>query len=201
MAEAEKEMYFAEKIGLPNVGLDPAMDCSHIRDEELVLVFGEKVRDHGYKFLEAKPESVRDRALELIPAIWQCELTPSISVIPESFARALVSEVCHHNLMNWARYAALSSTGDFPKEGNDGVFVYFRHGLKTFADLAMVRIRDEIDAGVEECHFADRAHELKLTEVDALEAKLLDPAHRLKVQLEVQCLNKKLKHTKGEVEL
>jgi hypothetical protein len=62
------------------------------------------VQNKGYSYKNAAVKQVRSLAEELYMPIYQVDSPPD-EFIPESFARALVSEVCHGMPMNWSRYA------------------------------------------------------------------------------------------------
>jgi hypothetical protein len=98
------ELWFQIEAGLPRAGLDPEKDTTHVSDEELLRMFGEKVPNKGYCYRNAAMKKVTSLAEELYMPIYQVDTLPE-QFIPESFARALVSEVSHCMPMNWARYA------------------------------------------------------------------------------------------------
>ena len=98
--ERGREAWFASEAHLPNNGLDPTRDCNHVSNEELQFMFGSKEKNKGYVYTAAKIHRLRERVVELYPAIWQCHSPPEGNFIPESFARALISEVCHLHPMN-----------------------------------------------------------------------------------------------------
>jgi hypothetical protein len=102
--EKGDELWFQIEAGLPRAGLDPEKDTTHISDEELLRMFGEKVPNKGYYYRNAAVKKVTSLAEELYMPIYQVDTLPE-QFIPESFARALVSEVSHCMPMNWARYA------------------------------------------------------------------------------------------------
>ena len=193
------EEFYARRIGLPNVGLDPSKDCHHVRDDELTWMFGEKKRYMGYNFLEAKSPRVRDRVKELLPPIWQSPLKADACYIPESFARAVVSEVCHHTQMNWARYA--SHRGKVSAKVGEGEYFYGTKGQTRYADLVIRRISEEIVSAEEELQHTSAAELSQKHEVENLRAKQpQDPREQLKVQLELQSLNGKLLSATGLVD-
>ena len=101
-----KESWFASEVSLPNNGLDPSRDVNHVHNEELVKVFGPRQQNKGYFYPGAKSERVKSRVGELYRPIYQFNEMPKNQCITESFARAIVSEVCHGYPMNWAQYAA-----------------------------------------------------------------------------------------------
>jgi hypothetical protein len=98
------ELWFQLVAGLPRLGLDPERDTTHVSDEELIKVLGRMVQNKGYSYKNAAVKQVRSLAEELYMPIYQVDSPPD-EFIPESFARALVSEVCHGMPMNWSRYA------------------------------------------------------------------------------------------------
>lgn len=97
MDDTRSERYFATKIGLPNYGLDPLRDCTHVRNEELRFRFGEKLAKKGYFYEAAKTPRVAERVRELYPPCFQTMVIPEGARIPESFARAVVSEVFYYS--------------------------------------------------------------------------------------------------------
>jgi hypothetical protein len=88
------ELWFQLEAGLPRTGLDLERDTTHISDEELVRVFGKKVQNKGYSYKDAAVEQVTSQDEELYMPIYQVDSTLDQFIL-ESFARALVSEVCH----------------------------------------------------------------------------------------------------------
>ena len=98
------ELWFQLIAGLPRVGLDPERDTTHVSDEELIKVLGRKVQNKGYSYKNAVIKQARSLAEELYMPIYQVDSPPN-KFIPESFARALVSKVCHSMPMNWSQYA------------------------------------------------------------------------------------------------
>jgi hypothetical protein len=99
-----EEVWFQVEAGLPRGGLDPEKDTTHVSDEELIKVFGRKVPNRGYLYKDAVVGKITMRAEELYKPIYQVASLPE-QYISESFARALVSEICHLMPMNWSRYA------------------------------------------------------------------------------------------------
>jgi hypothetical protein len=99
-----EEVWFQVEAGLPRGGLDPEKDTTHVSDEELIKVFGRKVPNRGYLYKNAVVGKITMRAEELYKPIYQVASLPE-QYISESFARALVSEICHLMPMNWSRYA------------------------------------------------------------------------------------------------
>ncbi|KAG0631976.1 hypothetical protein M758_1G295500 [Ceratodon purpureus] len=103
--QERNEEWFASEVCLPNWGLDPSRDCNHVEDSELERMFGERQMQKGYFYPNAKSTRVRKRVDELFCAVYQCSVMPKHQCISESFARAIVSEVCHGYPLNWAQYA------------------------------------------------------------------------------------------------
>jgi hypothetical protein len=99
------EFWFGSVVGLSTKGLDLGRDTSHVVDWELVRMFGERKHNKGYCYDTARSEKVRLRARELYMPVYQENWLPYESYIRESFARAIVSEICHDHRMNWARFA------------------------------------------------------------------------------------------------
>ncbi|KAG0631938.1 hypothetical protein M758_1G292000 [Ceratodon purpureus] len=104
--ERGKEKWFASTVSLPNYGLDPSRDVNHVQNSELIQMFGARQQNLGYFYPGAKSERIKSRVEELYPAIYQFSEMPKNQCIKESFARAILSEVCHGYPMNWAQYAA-----------------------------------------------------------------------------------------------
>jgi hypothetical protein len=97
--------WFGSVVGLSTRGLDPGWDTSHVVDWEVVRMFREQKYNKGYCFAAARSEKVKRRAEELYMPVYQEDKLPFDLYIRESFARAIVSEICHDDRMNWARYA------------------------------------------------------------------------------------------------
>jgi hypothetical protein len=87
------EEWFQLEAGLPRVGLDLERDTTYISDKELFRVFGRKVPKMEYNLKNVIVDKVTTRIEELYMPIYQADSTPN-QFIPESFTRALVSEVC-----------------------------------------------------------------------------------------------------------
>jgi hypothetical protein len=52
------ELWFQLEAELPRVGLDPEKDTTHVSDEELFQMFGEKVPNRGYHYKNVAVEKV-----------------------------------------------------------------------------------------------------------------------------------------------
>ena len=104
--EIGTEAWFATIAKLPCGGLDPSRDCNHVSDEEIIAMFGDKLKGRGYQYSEAKAMDVKARFEELYPVVYQSKRMPRDGFVTESFVRAVLSEVCHHNRMNWALFAS-----------------------------------------------------------------------------------------------
>jgi hypothetical protein len=89
-----EEVWFQIEAGLPRGGLDPEKDTTHVSDEELIKVFGRKVPNRGYLYKNAIVGKITMCAEELYKPIYQVASLPEQYIL-ESFARALVSEICH----------------------------------------------------------------------------------------------------------
>ena len=63
-------------------------------------MFGEKLKFRGYQYSEAKAEDVKARLEELYLAVYQSKKMPRDRLLIESFIRAILLKVCHHNRMN-----------------------------------------------------------------------------------------------------
>jgi hypothetical protein len=94
------EFWFGSVVGLLTKGLDPGRDTFHVADWELVRMFGERKYNKGYCFDNTRSEKVRRSAQELYMPIYQEDRLPHNSYIRESFARAIVSKICHDHRMN-----------------------------------------------------------------------------------------------------
>ena len=86
-------------------GLDPSRDCNHVSHEEITAMFGEKLKYKGYQYSEAKAVDVKARFEELYPVVYQSEKMPRDGFVTESFVWIVLSEICHHNRMNWTLFA------------------------------------------------------------------------------------------------
>jgi hypothetical protein len=67
-------------------------------------MFRERKHNKGYCFAVARSKKVKWRAEEFYMPVYQEDRLPFDSYIHESFARAIVSKICHDHHMNWARY-------------------------------------------------------------------------------------------------
>ena len=111
LAEDQQEMnigsekWFAEIVGLPNWGINPLRDLFHVKNTDLFDVFQRKVSHKGYELAQCKSLKVKSRMEELWGPIFQCSL-PNKGYMPESFARAVVSEVLHSTTIDWAKLAS-----------------------------------------------------------------------------------------------
>ena len=91
---------------LPCGGLDPSRDCNYVSNEEITVVFGEKLKCKGYQYSEAKAVDMNARFEELYLVVYQSKKMPRDGFVIESFVWAILSEVYHHNRMNWALFAS-----------------------------------------------------------------------------------------------
>lgn len=171
MADVNSEHYFASKVGLPNVGLDPSKDCHHVRDGELVFMFGEREQHKGYNFMAARSDRVKARVQELYPPIFQTATLLESALIPESFARAVVSEVCHNSQMNWAKYAANRCRNKKVEPGGAVVFYQGDDDRRTFFDMAMDRIEEKLGEAENQWSDTRSLHTRKMERVRILRAK------------------------------
>lgn len=57
--EKTSEFLFGVIVGLLNGGLDPASDCYHANDRDLVYMFGEKVKCRKFHYQSAKSNKVK----------------------------------------------------------------------------------------------------------------------------------------------
>ena len=93
--------WFAVVIGFKNWGLDPLKDLHHVTNKDLVDIFGEKVDNKGYFYHECKLALFKSRIMELYLAFSQ--MKDMRDFIPQIFVRAVVSEVLHHSIIDWAK--------------------------------------------------------------------------------------------------
>ena len=98
------EKWFAKIVGLPNWGINPLRDLFHVKNTDLFDVFQRKVSHKGYELAQCKSLKVKSRMEELWGPVFQCSL-PNKGYMPESFARAVVSEVLHSTTIDWAKLA------------------------------------------------------------------------------------------------
>ena len=99
------EKWFAETVGLPNWRINPLRDLFHVKNTDFFDVFQRKVSHKSYEFAQCKSLKVKSRMEELWRPIFQCSL-PNKGYMPESFARAVVSEVLHSTTIDWAKLAS-----------------------------------------------------------------------------------------------
>ena len=64
-------------------------------------MFGERKHNEGYYYTAAKSEKVERCVIE---SVYQEAHLPHDAYTRESFARAIVLEICHKNQMNWEQY-------------------------------------------------------------------------------------------------
>jgi hypothetical protein len=109
LVESEMErgdkMWFRVVVGLPYQGLDPSRDCNHVGDWELETMFGPKKPTRGYDYTDVQLDKIKVRVEQLFLSVYQIDKLPLDGYIPESFARAVQSEICRGYPMNWARFA------------------------------------------------------------------------------------------------
>ena len=96
--------WFAEVVGLPNWGINPLRDLSHVQNGDLLEAFQKKVSHKGYQLAECKSPKVKAQMEELWEAVFQCKL-PESGFMPKSFTRAVVSEVIYSTNIDWAKLA------------------------------------------------------------------------------------------------
>ena len=149
MLEIGTEAWFATVVTIPCGGVDPSRDCNHVSDEQIRLC--EKIKCKGYQY----SEDVKARFEELYPVVYQSKMMPRNGFVTESFVRAILLEVCHHNRMNWALFAserwAQKKSGH--KEGNpilyykeedmtEGYDQYILPAMKKATDEEMEELRN-----------------------------------------------------------
>ena len=93
---------FREVVGLQNWGIDSLRDINPVKNQDLQQIFGEKVPMKGYSYLNCKSKKLKRRMEELYKPLFQQLELPKEGYIPESFARAVVSEALHFTSINWA---------------------------------------------------------------------------------------------------
>jgi hypothetical protein len=103
--ERGDKMWFRVVVGLPYQGLDPSMDCNHVGNRELEAMFGGKKPNREYVYTNARLQKVKIRVEELYLPMYQVDRLPVDCCIPESFTRAIQSEVCRGFPMNLARFS------------------------------------------------------------------------------------------------
>ena len=89
---------------MPNWGINLLRDLSHVKNGDLLEAFQRKVSHKGYQLAECKSPKVKARMEELWEAIFQCKLLES-GFMPESFIRAVISEVLYSTNIDWAKLA------------------------------------------------------------------------------------------------
>ena len=99
------ESWFAEVVGLPNWGINPLRDLSHVKNADILEVFQRKVFHRGYQIRECKSAKVKSRMEEMWEPIFQCK-PPGTGFMPESFTRAVISKVLYSTNIDWAKLAS-----------------------------------------------------------------------------------------------
>ena len=89
---------------MPNWGINPLRDLSHVQNGDLLEAFQRKISHKGYQLAECKSPKVKARMEELWEAVFQCKL-PESGFMPESFTRAVVSKVIYSTNIDWAKLA------------------------------------------------------------------------------------------------
>jgi hypothetical protein len=146
------EHWFGIEVGLPRSGIDPERDTSHVSDNDLIELFGPRVRNFGYLYRKAKVRKVILRVIELYPSIYQNNAIPA-DYITESFARAVTSEVCRMIPMNWARFAEGVWSRKKGERSEEDPVVYFRPEAtpKSFDQVILERLKGNLNLLGEEC--------------------------------------------------
>ena len=88
------DIWFAEVVGLPNWGINPLRNLSHVKNADILEIFQRKVSHKGYQIFECKSDKVKSRMEELWEPLFRCK-PPENGFIPESFTRAVISEVLY----------------------------------------------------------------------------------------------------------
>ena len=141
--------WFGEVVGLQNWGIDPLRDINHVKNEDLQQIFGDKVAMKGYSYLNCKSKKLMRRMEELYKPLFQQPKMPNGGYVPESFARAAVSEVLHFTSINWARLAAEKwRIRDAPSEiihYNEGeVNLTYQSVVLSSLEAGIQRMQDEL---------------------------------------------------------
>ena len=97
--------WFAEVVGLPNSGINPLRDLSHVKNADILEVFQRKVSHKGYQIKECKSAKVKSRMEEMWEPVFQCK-PPGTGFMLESFTRAVISEVFYSTNIDWAKLAS-----------------------------------------------------------------------------------------------
>ena len=99
------ETSFAEVVGLPNWGINPLRDLSHVKNTDILEIFQRKVSHKGYQIRECKSAKVKSRMEEIWEPVFQCK-PPGTGFMPESFTRVVISEVLYSTNIDWAKLAS-----------------------------------------------------------------------------------------------
>jgi hypothetical protein len=201
------EYWFGAVVGLSTKGLDPGRDTSHVADSELIHMYGERKHNKGYCFDTARSSKVRQRARELYMLVYQEDRLPHDSYIRESFARVIISEICHKHRMNWTRYA--ENTWNRRKTTFDrGCPVQYYKTAKeasTFDSVMKVRLAAEIEEDENDLKNTVKEHKHAVHELCVLEdarhsgSTDADIELRARIQREVLELQRSLEHGKCDL--
>jgi hypothetical protein len=204
MEEVGKENYFHVKVGLPNAGLDPAFDCNHVSNEELRSIFGERVPGKGYLFDGAKSGEVKARVLELYPAISQIPELPAGLFLPESFARAVVSEVFHRYPMNWAKYAEDRWRGKKIESGDELTVLYRTPDRNaTYVEIVYKGLEAEIADAEKDFNTAVAAHSVGHERAVLMRQTAKPPLtdmDRYKLQIKLRCIEESIDSSEAKLQ-
>jgi hypothetical protein len=199
-----EEEWFQLEAGLPRGGLDPEKDTSHVSDEELIKVFGRKVPNRGYLYKEAIVAKVTMRAEEIYKPIYQTECLPE-QYISESFARALVSEICHLMPMNWARYAEgvwARKKGDVAdqmrRENAPTVRIEISRAEKTYESAIVERL--ELESREEDAMFQAATNTLQRVRMTLVELRDRTPGDGSEIEGRAQ-VERKIKRSKLSLDM
>ena len=97
------ETWFAEVVGLPNWGINPLRDLSHVKNADILEVFQRKVSHKGYQIRECKSAKVKSRMEEMWEPIFQYK-PPGTRFMLET--RVVISEVLYSTNIDWAKLAS-----------------------------------------------------------------------------------------------
>ena len=129
-------------MGLQNWGIDPLRDINHVKNQDLQQIFGEKVPMKGYSYLNCKSKKLKRRMEKLYKPLFQQPDLPKEGYVPESFARAAVSETLHFTSINWARLAAEKwQIRDAPNQ-----IIQYKEGEEnlTYKSVVLISLETEI---------------------------------------------------------
>ena len=165
------EAWFVERVGLPSWRINPLRDLHHVKNEDLLQFFEEKVPNKGYCIFKCKSEKVKERMLELYKSFLQEKSLPH-GYFPESFVRAVGSKVLFSTPINWAHLAGEKWRGKFL---STNIILYYERGEgQTYKSAILESLKDKIVA-----------KEAKLLELEAEKRRCHLNIDEVRKQLEV----------------